>query len=124
MKTTKIRSSEIEDKKIASLPARPTADAQFGGLGYSATQMKAAFDKLPLFIIERLNRLIDDLEAEEDGIGTAVKTGIYQGHTLSDFFADLGSGEAAVYLKISGESLADVIASILVRLDRLEEGTV
>ena len=124
MKTTKILPSEIEDKKIASLPARPTADTQFGGLGYSAAQMKAAFDKLPLFIIERLNTLIEDVWAEEDGIGTAVKTGLSQGHTLTDFFADLESGEAAGYVKISGESLADVIASILARLEKLEEGAV
>ncbi len=59
--TTKILPSEIADLKIASLPTRPTAPTTFGGMGYSAADMKAAFDALPLFIIERLNALIDDV---------------------------------------------------------------
>ncbi|MBQ7314885.1 MAG: hypothetical protein IJW83_02640 [Clostridia bacterium] len=59
--TTKILPSEIADIKIASLPTRPTAPTSFGGKGYTASDMKAAFDRLPLFIIERLNALIDDV---------------------------------------------------------------
>lgn len=59
--TTKILPSEIADIKISSLPTRPTAPTSFGGKGYTASDMKAAFDRLPLFIIERLNALIDDV---------------------------------------------------------------
>ena len=61
MNTTKILPSEITQLKVASLPSRPTASADVGGRGYTATQMKEAFDRLPLFIIERLNDLIDEL---------------------------------------------------------------
>lgn len=62
MNTTKITASEIDSLKVASLPTRPTAPTAFGGKGYTATEMKAAFDKLPLRIIEEFNSLIDEIE--------------------------------------------------------------
>ena len=45
MKATKITDNEISDKLISSLPSRPTAPASFGGRGFSANEMKAAFDE-------------------------------------------------------------------------------
>ena len=62
MNTKKIPDSEIESLKVASLPTRPTAPTAFGGKGYTATQMKEAFDKLPLRIIEEFNLLIDEIK--------------------------------------------------------------
>ena len=64
MNATKILNSEIESLKISSLPARPTAPTAFGGKGYTSKEMKEAFDKLPLFIIERFNRLIEDITSK------------------------------------------------------------
>ena len=61
MTTSKIIDSEIESLKISSLPTRPTAPTAFGGKGYTATEMKEAFDNLPLKIIEKFNALIDDI---------------------------------------------------------------
>jgi|GEM_PF-6133517 len=61
MNTKKILSGEIAQLRVASLPTRPTASADVGGRGYTSTQMKEAFDRLPLFIIDRLNGLIDEL---------------------------------------------------------------
>ena len=63
MNTTKITDSEIDTLKVASLPTRPTAPAAFGGKGYTALEMKAAFDKLPLRIIESFNLLIDEINS-------------------------------------------------------------
>ena len=65
MNSTKILSTEIQSSKVSSLPTRPTAPASFGGKGYTATDMKAAFDRLPRFIAERLNSLIKDTAALE-----------------------------------------------------------
>ncbi len=62
MNTTKITNSEIDALKVASLPTRPTAPTAFGGKGYTATEMKEAFDKLPLRIIEEFNSLIDEIK--------------------------------------------------------------
>jgi hypothetical protein len=53
----------LKSPKISSLPTRPTAPTAFGGKGYSATEMKEAFDRLPLYVAERLNSLIDDIES-------------------------------------------------------------
>ena len=48
MKAKKIYNSDIADILISSLPTRPTALREYGGAGYGATEMKAAFDKLPV----------------------------------------------------------------------------
>lgn len=65
MKSKRITEDEIKTLKVAYLPLRPTAPSTNGGLGYTASQMKAAFDKLPLFLVDRVNDLIDDLEELE-----------------------------------------------------------
>ena len=62
MNTTKILDSEIDALKVASLPTRPTAPTAFGGSGYTASEMKAAFDRLPLRIIEGFNSLLTEIE--------------------------------------------------------------
>ena len=109
MNTTKITETEIKDFKIASLPSRPTAPAAFGGRGYTAADMKAAFDKLPLYIIERFNSLIDDVsDADEGGLAAAIPTGIYDGHTLKGFFSDILSGSSAAYLSLGDETLNEL----------------
>ena len=51
MKAKKIMDSDISALKVASLPTRPTAPKEYGGMGYKATEMKEAFDKLPEYII-------------------------------------------------------------------------
>ena len=68
MNTNLISQEEISALKIENLPTRPTAPEYFGGLGYSARDMKAAFDRLPLFIIEVLNSLIEDVKSLEERI--------------------------------------------------------
>ena len=119
MKTTKITDSEITPLKIASLPTRPTAPTAFGGKGYTATQMKEAFDKLSLLIIERFNFLIDDITAV-DGISEDIKTGINDTHTLSKLFSDILSGEFAGYLKIANGTLASEIAEIKLEIANIK----
>ncbi len=121
MKTTNITSNKYEKLTVSSLPTNPTADINAGGYGYTPTQMKAAFDKLPLFIIERLNMLIDDITAEpSESISSAMLTGIAEGHTLFKLFSDIKDGTAAGYFAVGTESLATALASIKERLTRLE----
>ncbi len=123
MQTTKIIEEEISDLKVSSLPTRPNATPKYGGYSYSAAEMKAAFDKLPLFIAEKFNSLIDDIEAESSGISEAMKTGISEGHTLKNLFEDIENGAFAVYLILNGKPLAEHIEEILTRLEQLEERT-
>lgn len=106
MTATKIQGDEIASLRISSLPTRPTAPTSFGGAGYTATQMKEAFDKLPLFLVERFNRLIDDIGAQgTDSLSGALVTGIRVGHTLSDLFTDITDGDFASYLSLGDESV-------------------
>lgn len=108
MNTKKIIADDIEDLRVSSLPSRPTAPTSFGGRGYTASQMKAAFDRLPLFIIERFNSLIDDVGTEGDGsLAADIPTGISEGHTLAALFADVLSGEMAKYLSLGEKSVRE-----------------
>jgi len=121
MNTQKILTEEIRDLTVASLPTRPTASEELGGRGYSAGEMKAAFDKLPLFIIERLNSLIDDIQASGEGsVSDAIKTDIYEGHTLKALFKDITSGALSGYLTVLDSPLSTHIAQIIKRLSEIE----
>lgn len=123
MKATKILESEIKNISVSSLPSRPTAPISQGGRGYSAAEMKAAFDRLPLFIVQRFNSLIDDIESVgEDSLAAAMKTGIKEGQSLRDFLSDVTDGSLAGYLSVGGKSLETALAEIGERLTRLEEG--
>ena len=106
MKATKILNTEIADLKISSLPSRPTAPTSFGGRGYTSADMKEAFDKLPLFIIDRFNTLLEDIAAtDENSLAAAVLTGISDDHNLKSLFEDITSGEFAKYLYLGSENL-------------------
>ena len=63
MNTHIITDSEINQLKVASLPTRPTAPTAFGGKGYTSTEMKEAFDKLPLRIIQEFNLLVKEIKS-------------------------------------------------------------
>lgn len=114
MTTEKIKNAEIAALRVSSLPSRPNASGAFGGRGYTAAEMKEAFDRLPLFLIERFNSLLDDIAASGDGsLADAMPTGLGEGHTLADLFADIGSGALAGYLSTGEEKLSE-------RLDRID----
>lgn len=113
MKATLIKDSDISELKISSLPTKPTAPRSLGGMGYGAKEMKEAFDKLPMFIIEQFNALIGDVYAlGEDSLAGAIPTGIKDGHTLKDLFTDIKNGELASYLFTSEQSLSTHVLQI------------
>lgn len=114
MNTKRISESEIATLKISSLPTRPTLPSQYGGRGYTALEMKSAFDALPLFLVERFNSLFDDVSADADeSIATEVNTGLEALPKLSDIFKGIADGTLADSLIISeGESLSYVILKI------------
>ena len=124
MKSARILEEEIRDMKISALPTYPTAPKSYGGVGYSAADMKAAFDRLPLYIIARFNALIDDIEsASDDSVAGAIPTGISEGHTLAALFSDIRSGALASYLDVGGTALAMRLAELEVRIAALEGET-
>ena len=113
MISRKITDGDIADKKVASLPTRPTAPAAFGGKGYTATELKEAFDKLPMFLVERYNQLIDDMYAEaENGVAGAIKTGISDSHTLLNLFSDIKNGNFTAYLAAPTGTVAEYLIKL------------
>ena len=121
MYSTKITDTEISNNRIASLPTRPTASAAFGGKGYSAAEMKEAFDKLPMLLIDRFNRLIDDIQREDiDSVTASMPTFIFDGHTIYDMLFDITNGEFAGYLKVGNESLASAIANLYSEIEDIK----
>lgn len=124
MNATKILDSEISSLKVASLPSRPTAPTAFGGKGYTASEMKAAFDRLPLFIVERFNQLIEDIgSVGEMSLAGGIPTGIYEDHTLAELFSDIKSGSLAGYMQVLGENLDNLLARILENVAALENSS-
>ena len=121
MKAKKITQDEISDMLIASLPTKPTTPTFYGGRGYSAAEMKSAFDRLPLFILERYNELIEAIGAlGEESIAAAIKTGVEEEHTLSDMFSDIGSGSFPSYVKILDTTLLEYLLSLREDIDKIK----
>lgn len=122
MKTKKITQAEASAFGVSSLPTRPNALPLHGGRGYTAEEMKAAFDRLPLLILERLNSLLDDISAVgEDSVLGAIKTGFDGDHSLYDLMCDIKNGNFASYLMLCEKSLYAEIAEIKERLCALEK---
>ena len=121
MKAKKIQNSDIEHILISSLPTHPTAPRSLGGRGYSASEMKEAFDRLPLYIIEHYTALIGDVHSfGENSLASAVPSGIKDGHTLHNLFEDIKSGELAAYFGILGKSLLSHLITIYAEIDALK----
>ncbi len=124
MLSSKIKESEVTPLTVASLPTRPTAPTALGGKGYNAVQMKEAFDRLPLFIIERFNQLYEDITAEkEESIANLIDTGIKDGHNLRKLFDDILSGELASYMTVFNTSLSEFLGKLRRDVDILMEAT-
>lgn len=114
MNATRITKEEISALSVASLPTHPTSPAAFGVGGYTAAEMKSAFDRLPLLLAERYNSLLEDAESIGEGsLAASIPTGIAEEHTLSDLFSDVKSGNLASYLTVGEESLYSVINRLL-----------
>ena len=82
--------------------------------------MKAAFDKLPLYIIERFNTLIDVLFEGGGDVASSIKSGLGSDHTLRDLLNDIGSGLFANYVSTGSVSLNARLISLEYRLSELE----
>ena len=117
MNTKKITKEDINGITVSDLPSRPTSDYVYGGEGYSSSQLKEAFDRLPLYIIESFNSLLDDISREgEESFAGAIPTGLEEGHTLYDLFEEIRNGSFASRILVGGEPLPLVLSRIEERL--------
>lgn len=122
MKAQKITEESIKEMKISSLPTRPTSPSSLGGRGYTSADMKAAFDRLPLYIVERFNLLMDDIRAVgEESLAAEIMTGFSVSHSLFDMFSDIRSGRFCEYLTVGEQNLITEICMLNEKISRLEE---
>ena len=120
MKTKKIFSSELDHYKVSSLPTKPNTPSNFGGGSYTAGELKAAFDLLPLFVNSRINDLVDDIcTVGKSSLAGSMPTGLEEGHMLCDLFSDITNGNLAARIKIGSDSLILTIAKIKTALAKL-----
>ena len=116
-----ILEGDIADMKISSLPTRPTAPTSFGGRGFTSNDMKAAFDRLPLHIVEKVNEIIEAINTTGDGsLASEIYTEIFSGHTLTDLFRDVRSGELAHYLRVGEDSLHSLLTALLYSVEAIK----
>lgn len=122
MQAKKILNQDVRGLLISSLPTRPTAPRSQGGKGYGVSEMKAAFDKLPLYIIERYNELISDVtRSGDDSLAAAIPSGIKDGHSLYALFEDVRTGELATYFSFLGKSLLSHIITLYAEIGKLQQ---
>lgn len=117
MNTQIITESEITSRAVSSLPTRPTAPLAFGGKGYSAKEMKSAFDALPRLIIDRLNSLI--LDIKEGRVLDAIPTENESLKTLRAILSGIESGDFAANLKVFDTTLSLFLLELRADVDRL-----
>ena len=120
MNTKKITESEIAPLTIASLPTRPTAPTAFGGKGLTSTEMKEAFDRLPMLAITRLNELIDDITTGQitNAIPAFVSDNI---STLEELIDGIEDGNLAGAIMVLGSPLSTCIGKILSDIDKIKK---
>ena len=110
MTTKKITSEEISAHAVESLPTRPTESTAFGGRGYTSTEMKAAFDRLPKLVIERFNNLIDDIEGGD--ILNDIKIANENMPTVGDLIDGMNDERLASAITVFGTSLKLVLHNL------------
>ena len=122
MKTKKISDGEIAKCSIGSLPTRPTSPTAAGGRGYTAREMKEAFDRLPRLIAERLNLLIEDIcTSGEEGIAGAIPTEVGEGISLAKLISSIADGSFASILQIGEESLEHRLLRLEAEIKEIRE---
>ena len=117
----KIKQETVETLGVRALPTSPTAPGAMGG-GYSADEMKLAFDRLAVHVIEQYNLLIDTIHRDPDSSVLAeISTGISDGHTLADLVRDITSGNFAAYMTLGNQSILEAISELSAKVRAIEE---
>ena len=117
MNTQIITEGEITPRAVSSLPTRPTAPLAFGGKGYSASEMKSAFDALPRLIIERFNSLI--LDIKQGLVLDDIPTQNNSLTTLRALIMGIENGELASIIKVFDTTLSLFLLELRADVDRL-----
>ena len=110
MAIQKIDADSVYKNSVERLANRPTAASRFGQGGMSPDKLKAAIDALAKLAIEKVNEVIEAINADASAesiaglIMTPIPTGELDGEykTLYEVLLDLIDGDLAGYLKLNG----------------------
>ena len=122
----KITPSEMKECCVANLPTRPSFPSLYAGQVLSASELRAAFDALPLLIADALNGFVDSLglfaeKGASESLASLLATRLFEGHSLEDLFADIQNGSLATYLSADGtRPLAEVLEALQNEVDALK----
>lgn len=117
----RITDEEIKRFGVANVSTTPTKKTPFGESGFTATDLKGRFDKLPTYLASKVNEIID-------GMGDGSLAGNIQvsGQTVREVIEGLWNGVTAKKIKIvtpSGEvTLAEIASAMKKALDEMENG--
>lgn len=124
MKAQIITEEEIAERSISALPTRPNAPTEYGGRGFTAADMKAAFDALPLLVLERLNLLIEDVTSDDsDGLINKLSLGRGDGMTAGELVDLIFDGGILGVIPFAEDTLAGFLSKLRNDVDRCLAGT-
>ncbi len=107
MSIRKISEEEVRARWVQRLSDTPNRMGRFGASGLSAAEMKAAYDALPLCIVEHFNTLVSVIL--EGRLSEWIPAA--EGKSLASFFADVTSGALADYLTLDGKRSLTALAA-------------
>lgn len=111
-KFDEITQAKIASLGVQSLADRPNASSQYGVGGLTAFQLKGAFDKLAIFLAERINLIQSVLASEKACEYILIKREDGKEITLSDFFVSILDGELAKFFKLHPNFTSNDLMSI------------
>lgn len=123
MSIKKITADQIYENSMERVANRPTEASRFGRGGMTPAQLKAYQDKLALVAVEKVNEIIDAINADAsaESLAALIKTPILQGDSpdtamsLYDVLVALTNGDLAGYFGMTGlleENLQDELARL------------
>ena len=97
MKTfDRITEAQIKSRGVQALADRPNQTGQYGVAGLTAAQVKLHFDKLAMYLAEKLNCVFDALSSDE--AADYIKLAIDEYASLAELVTAIGSGDLATRL--------------------------
>ena len=109
MSIKKITEEEVRSLWVQRLSDTPNRQGKFGTMGLSAAEIKAAYDALPLRLVEAYNTLVDVIES--GGLSDFILSP--EGKNLTELLAGVTSGALAALLTVDGERTLAALAAAL-----------
>ena len=109
MSIKRITEEEVRSLWVQRLSDTPNRQGKFGTKGLSAAEMKAAYDALPLRLVEAYNTLVDAIEG--GALAEFIRTP--EGKSLTELLGGVTSGELAALLTVDGERTLTALAAAL-----------